>query len=974
MKSLKTVCLLVACIVHWCFAGNPVSKADISAKWIWHQQPSYTKYNDTIIARKTFTVPRAESARITITADTRYRLWINDTWVSDGPCRSWPEQYQYDVVDVTQYLKPGENQIRVVGRYFGVGTFHQVPQQAGLLVQLDVETAGGDMIRVVSDETWEVATAAGWIPNTVTRCIQMGPLEIYDARFEDRLTFSPAAVLFDADSAPWKNLNPRDCALMTRIPIAFDSFREASVVRRDWCCFAFPTARLLYPGLIESNKKVSMASGMATMIEVPETITLHIEAPGCTVTIDGQPVMDSAHRLSPGKHFLFAAVSNYFGHWEKETEIRFHEITGYELRNPITGDGNNPWCWVPFEAAKYVSKDFEFELLGQARRTEIESTIEEAIAKRVHDVTDTASFKAAFGDQIESLSATADVMDDPHWQFTSRRVIRPAAELVQKPNALMQDNQDRTIIAPSPEGDIELVYDLGEQNVGYFAFEIEAESGLVVDVAAVEYITPDGRVQHTEQYRNCMRYICRQGVNRFMSLDRRAGRYVFMTLRNQTSPASIRHFNLVESTYPVESPGRFTCSDQELNRVWEISKRTLTLCMEDVYTDCPLYEQTLWAGDARNEGLYSLTIFGAEDITRRCATLMAQSVGKYPFALCQTPSTWDILLPAEGFMWNLSVWEYYEYSEDTEFLLEMWPKVMYVLRSTQRFCDERGLFSGPFWNAFDFADVDRHHETVLYNSMFVVGAINAALKCANALGDADAKAWLTEYRRKLVKAINSTWDDERHSYPDSIHEDGQVSNRTCVHTSFLAYLYDIVEERNEEHVLRNMTSPPEDMVRVGSPFAVMFLYEALEKAGRQEFIIDEIRNNYGPMLKAGATTVWESFPTGTLAKNGFPTRSHCHAFSSAPMYFLNRIVLGIQPAGVGGKKVVISPHPSGLTWAKGASATTNGPVKVSWQLEGDTLSIDASGPQGTKLQFETNKAIADLNVLFNAERSTRGRN
>jgi len=178
MKSLKTVCLLVACIVHWCFAGNPVSKADISAKWIWHQQPSYTKYNDTIIARKTFTVPRAESARITITADTRYRLWINDTWVSDGPCRSWPEQYQYDVVDVTQYLKPGENQIRVVGRYFGVGTFHQVPQQAGLLVQLDVETAGGDMIRVVSDETWEVATAAGWIPNTVTRCIQMGPLEI----------------------------------------------------------------------------------------------------------------------------------------------------------------------------------------------------------------------------------------------------------------------------------------------------------------------------------------------------------------------------------------------------------------------------------------------------------------------------------------------------------------------------------------------------------------------------------------------------------------------------------------------------------------------------------------------------------------------------------------------------------------------------------------------------------------------------
>jgi hypothetical protein len=147
----------------------------------------------------------------------------------------------------------------------------------------------------------------------------------------------------------------------------------------------------------------------------------------------------------------------------------------------------------------------------------------------------------------------------------------------------------------------------------------------------------------------------------------------------------------------------------------------------------------------------------------------------------------------------------------------------------------------------------------------------------------------------------------------------------------------------------------------------MYLYEALEKAGRHDFVVDSIRENYSPMLAAGATTVWESFPTGTTGTGGFPTRSHCHAWSSAPVHFLNRIVLGIQPQGVGARTVVISPRPSGLTWAEGASATINGPVEVSWKIEGKTLTIAAKGPEGAVLRFEPNDALTNLNVSFNGK-------
>ena len=68
-----------------------------------------------------------------------------------------------------------------------------------------------------------------------------------------------------------------------------------------------------------------------------------------------------------------------------------------------------------------------------------------------------------------------------------------------------------TVVQPNEAGDIELLYDLGEQNCGYYTFEMEAEAGLVVDIAGVEYIKEDGTVQHTGRYQNDMRYICKEG-------------------------------------------------------------------------------------------------------------------------------------------------------------------------------------------------------------------------------------------------------------------------------------------------------------------------------------------------------------------------------------------------------------------------------------------------------------------------------
>lgn len=230
--------------------------------------------------------------------------------------------------------------------------------------------------------------------------------------------------------------------------------------------------------------------------------------------------------------------------------------------------------------------------------------------------------------------------------------------------------------------------------------------------------------------------------------------------------------------------------------------------------------------------------------------------------------------------------------------------------------------------------------------------------------DQPQSAWLAGLRARLAAAVNRCWDPARQAYPDSIHENGAPSPSTCQHTSFLALLYDVVPPEQRAAALRNTLQPPEGMVRVGSPFAMMYLYEALEKAGRLDEILVSIYTNYLPMLAEGATTVWEVFPTSGDRPPGFPTRSHTHAWSAAPLHFLPRAVLGIRQAAPGGAAYEISPWVAGLEWARGAICTAHDLLEVSWRRAGSRLAVSVKAPPGTEITFTRNESIQGLDVQF----------
>ncbi|MCK5675963.1 MAG: alpha-L-rhamnosidase N-terminal domain-containing protein [Verrucomicrobia bacterium] len=913
------------------------------AKWIWCAQQGVHGYNQTVRFEKEFGLKKAGEASLHITADSWYRVFINGKWVHDGPARAYPNHYLFDTHEVGGLLKKGKNRIEVIVRYFGVGTFHHIPLQAGLLARLD--TTEGSL---ATDTSWQASPSAAWRQWTPKISLQMEPVEEYDARLEKILDWQPAVEMKRAGK-----ITPRNVGLLTKKPRRFTQLHRATVVKRAAPCFTVPVTLLAQPGVIEANINTSRPVILASTFTVRDKRQFNFgldinkedftnpDAKNWTVAVNGCILKTGKTTLSPGSHQILFIYPSFFGH-AKELSFPYLDMAGGTwgawkvavLDDFLVQETDILWPMFPNKRLEKIQTAYFRKAEALAATCKTEEKTDERLGGFFRDIPDEQVF-----------------MDDFAAEFSAREPVGSAERLF-----------NGKIIKPSRKGDVELCFDLGEQSCGYFDFQIKADAGVIVDLNAVEYITSDGIIQHTMGNRNGMRYITKQGTNRFTSLKRRSGQYLFVTLRNQKSPVEIKSLRIIESTAPVEAVGSFNCSDPMLNRVWKMSERTLQLCMEDTFTDCPLYEQTLWIGDARNEALYAFTAYANFDVSARSLEIGAQSLEHFPIVGCQVPSSWDCILPAWSFLWGIHVWDHYFHSGDRKFLRKLWPSVQQNIDGALGMLDGNGLFSGTFWNLLEWTQIDQDHVTVLHNNMLLVGALRAAENCAVALKDEGALRQQAGRRKKLTRAIKQTWNDAKSSYPDSIHENGKPSPKICQHTSMLSATYDLVPKNKKEAVRENLLNPPKGMTTVGSPFAMQFMYEALDALDQPDAILESIRTSFQPMFDAGSSTVWEMLPGSAFDTNGFPTRSHCHAWSSSPIYFLNRIVLGIRQTAVGGKAFEVSPWLGGLRHARGATATPKGPVSVDWKIKGETLTVAIVAPTGVKIGFKPNASHEGLEV------------
>ena len=138
--------------------------------------------------RKNVCLKKAKRAILKITADDYFKLYINGAYVTQGPPPSYPNHYYYMEIEVTDFLREGENVFAVHTYYQGL--INRVWVSGDLRSMLWCELSLDGEIVLVSDESWLTATHTGY-----STCGVIG----YETAFAERYDSCSKEVGFEKD-------------------------------------------------------------------------------------------------------------------------------------------------------------------------------------------------------------------------------------------------------------------------------------------------------------------------------------------------------------------------------------------------------------------------------------------------------------------------------------------------------------------------------------------------------------------------------------------------------------------------------------------------------------------------------------------------------------------------------------------------------------------------------------------------------
>ncbi|MEX0322670.1 MAG: family 78 glycoside hydrolase catalytic domain [Puniceicoccaceae bacterium] len=972
-------------------AENPSHRfSKESMSWVWTdlEVPERNAY---VGFRREFTLKEGERARLRVTADSRYVLWVNGQRLGIGPPRAWPAHWEVDEYDLSEVCHEGTNLVAILVLHLGEGTMQYIPNPPGMAAAITIRNGASTPARTIySDDTWQVKVCNGYVSKAPRMCLQMAFEERYDARKDNswwNLEEDPEGWT-DAKPvlAPHTRLKSRGIPLLHSeewVPSEISNFQVVrstpyhwTINLRPYCCpnetlsapmiykgYLFtqiysPVEQDVYfmrphwyhqgPMFLNGKEIERLPAGFARSAETQHAILVEgwnrLMVPLPDYTVDNGEA-----------HFGVSLFPQFSIDVDVKTPVLWSARGGDEAEeNP----GNafafiGPFSYTPEEESEIRDRIHNFVVASP--KWFPEGSTAENCAKVLEDVISWETGKAIdaeialsrFGKMFRSIGYEAVLADDVFLQSLADKELDDLelGKIVCGEKGFLNGFEIPTPVEGSA---VRFLVDFGNMVVGDHELDLEAPEGTVIDVHNFEFIQRNGRKNYAEGMNNTFRYICREGRQSYRSVIRRGFRYSWITVRNASGPVRFHKINAHFVAYPQKHVGKFSSNDNYLDRIWNVGAHTLRCCAEDTYTDCPTYEQVFWVGDGRNEALVDWMINGDSRLWYRCLRLAGESLERSAITESHLPSADRSILPAWTFLWMRSCREYLLYTGDFPGAVQLFRFIRRNFEGIRQCLNEDNLFEIQAWNMFDWAEMDTPDEGVVtHNNCFLVLALNETADLADWLEESH---WAEVFRAQALKvkaAINKhLWCESAGAFVDCVHKDGKPSKVFSQQTQAVAVRAGVPENEERANLCRgHVFDPPDHFVKSGSPFFQFFILEILALDGLSQKLLDSIREHWGFMIDEGASTFWEmwSLRTGRL------TRSHCHGWSAAPTFFLSSEVLGIQPLSPGFSRIRFAPQLADLNEANGTIPTPHGLIEVELRRSGDQVVGKIKVPDGVEI-------------------------
>lgn len=377
---------------------------------------------------------------------------------------------------------------------------------------------------------------------------------------------------------------------------------------------------------------------------------------------------------------------------------------------------------------------------------------------------------------------------------------------------------------------------------------------------------------------------------------------------------------------PLKQRGGFRCSDDQVNKIWDVSAYTLSLASREFFIDGIKRDRWVWSGDAYQSYLMNYYLFfDSPEVTH---TLLALR-GKDPVT-----SHINTIMDY-SFYWFMGIYDYYQYTGDKTFIDQYYPR----MKSLMDYClgrrDSDGLMQGlpGDWVFIDWADGLSKDGQLSFEQLLFCRSLETMALCAKIKGDTEGEAKYSKLAADVkAKIFKYYWNEQKQAFVHSRingKPTDNVTRYTNMFSIFFNYMTDAQKQGIKNNVLLNNS-----VQKITTPYMQFYELESLCSIGEQPYVLKRMKEYWGGMLNLGATTFWELYNPDEkgaehYAMYGRPFgKSLCHAWGASPIYLLGKYYLGVKPTAPGYKEYMIEPNLGGLQWMQGTVPTPNGDIKV----------------------------------------------
>ncbi len=335
---------------------------------------------------------------------------------------------------------------------------------------------------------------------------------------------------------------------------------------------------------------------------------------------------------------------------------------------------------------------------------------------------------------------------------------------------------------------------------------------------------------------------------------------------------------------PIEIP------DQELARIDRVAVNTLKNCMQRVFEDGPKRDRRLWTGDLRLEALANYYTFQQVDIVKRCLYLFAaadvDALGFKSAFVYENPCfvSGETHLIDYALLFVAALCDYYQYSKDRAFFLELYEVAESQLEAANRILDSDGIITPQEgWYAFiDWCDglekITALHGVYLYVLAEWTRVLEELLPQKSSVFAERLRQGREAAKKQLYHAGEKRFVNPRDR------------EQYSVHSTVWMILGGVLEGEEAAAVLRQALEA-KDSVKPFTPYMRHYVVEAMFQLGMREEAYGCIKEIWGGMLQLNPDAFCEVYVPDQPDFSPYGSRminSMCHAWSCTPSYFIRK--------------------------------------------------------------------------------------